>query len=78
MKKEKKKKNRRTNKKERQKERKGEKLKKEKKKRKERVTSGKSDLTRQVGLVNECLIIKMPHNSVFHNLKIPKMCFQCP
>ena len=33
--------------------------KKKKKKRKERVTSGKSDLTRQVSLVNECLITKM-------------------
>ena len=56
---------------------KGKKLKR-KKKRKERVTSGKSDLTRRVGLVNECLITKMPHNSVFHNLKTSKMCFQFP
>ena len=76
--KKKKKTNWRTKKEERQKERKGEKNLKKKKKRKERVTRGKSDLTRQVGLVNECLITKMPHNSVFHNLKTPKMCFQFP
>ena len=31
-----------------------------KKKRKERVIGGKSDLTRQVGPINECLITKMP------------------
>ena len=55
-----------------------EKGKKLKNKRKERMIGGKSDLTRQVGLVNECLITKMPHNSVFHNLKTPKMCFQFP
>ena len=60
----------------RQKERKVEK--KEKKKKEKKVIGGKSDLTRQVGPINECLITNISHNSVFHNLKTPKMHFQFP
>ena len=55
-----------------------ERKKKEKRKKEKKVIGGKSDLTRQVGPIYECLITKILHNSVFHNLKTSKMRFQFP
>ena len=52
--------------------------KRKKGKKEKKVIDGKSVLTRQVGPINECLVTKISHNSVFHNLKTPKIRFQFP